>query len=101
MPAWSDPGHWQALCAGTACPICLRAEPLDRIATLSASWVTMQERAAARGYVCVVSRTHAVELHDPGDHFGEGPIDPGAVVQPVYAKGEFARIRRAVLEALA
>lgn len=32
---------------------------------------------------------------------GEGPIDPGAVVQPVYAKGEFARIRRAVLEALA
>jgi diadenosine tetraphosphate (Ap4A) HIT family hydrolase len=37
---------------------------MDVIAALETSWVTMQELAPVRGYVCLVSRTHAVELHD-------------------------------------
>jgi len=64
VSTWSDHERWTAMCSGTACPICCRKEPLDVIATLETSWVTMQEFAPVPGYVCLVSRTHAVELHE-------------------------------------
>jgi diadenosine tetraphosphate (Ap4A) HIT family hydrolase len=146
---WNDPDRWSALCSGEACPICRGSEPLDVVATLEASWVTMQEAAPVRGYACLVSRTHAVDLHDlpdsaavafmrdahrlsrvltaaagsvkmnyeihgntiphvhmhffpryRGDRFEGRPIDPRAVVQPVYQTGEFDSIRAAVRDAL-
>jgi diadenosine tetraphosphate (Ap4A) HIT family hydrolase len=65
--AWNDSDRWSALCSGDACPICQRGLPLDIIATLSSSWLTMQEAAPIRGYACLVSRTHAVEIHDLPD----------------------------------
>ena len=64
MSLWNDRDRWSALCSGAACPICLRPEPLDVIAKLEASWVTMQEAAPVPGYVCLVSQIHAVDLHD-------------------------------------
>jgi diadenosine tetraphosphate (Ap4A) HIT family hydrolase len=64
MSVWNDPDRWAALCSGVACPICLRGEPLDVVAKLEASWATMQELAPVRGYVCLVSKIHAVDLHD-------------------------------------
>lgn len=64
MALWNDNERWSALCSGVACPICQRAEPMDAVAKLEASWVTMQEAAPVRGYVCLVSQTHAVDLHD-------------------------------------
>lgn len=64
MSLWNDPSRWAALCSGSGCPICLRKQPLDVVAEMETSWVTMQEAAPVRGYVCLVSRTHAVELHD-------------------------------------
>jgi diadenosine tetraphosphate (Ap4A) HIT family hydrolase len=64
MSLWNDPDRWSALCSGAACPICQRSEPLDVVAELEASWVTMQETAPVPGYVCLVSKTHAVDLHD-------------------------------------
>ena len=64
MSLWNDPAAWAALCSGATCPICLRGEPLDIVARLETSWVTMQEAAPIRGYVCLVSQLHAVELHD-------------------------------------
>jgi diadenosine tetraphosphate (Ap4A) HIT family hydrolase len=64
MSAWNDTDRWAALCSGAACPICHRGEPLDIVAGLEASWVTAQEAAPMRGYVCLVSRIHAVDLHD-------------------------------------
>jgi diadenosine tetraphosphate (Ap4A) HIT family hydrolase len=64
MSAWNSPDRWAALCSGTSCPICRRSEPLGVVTTLEASWVTMQEAAPVRGYVCLVSKIHAVELHD-------------------------------------
>jgi diadenosine tetraphosphate (Ap4A) HIT family hydrolase len=150
MSLWNEPERWAALCSGAACPICSRREPLDLVATLEASWVTMQEAAPVPGYVCLVSQTHAVELHDladavatsfmrdarrvsraladvtgavklnyeihgnslphlhvhffpryRGDRFEGQPINPRLVAQPVYAPGEFQRIREAFLVALA
>jgi diadenosine tetraphosphate (Ap4A) HIT family hydrolase len=64
MSLWNDYDRWSALCSGVACPICRQREPLDVIAKLEASWVTMQEAAPVPGYVCLVSQTHAVDLHD-------------------------------------
>jgi diadenosine tetraphosphate (Ap4A) HIT family hydrolase len=64
MSAWNDTERWSALLSGKACPICQRGQPLDVIAELEASWATMQEAAPMSGYVCLVSRTHAIELHD-------------------------------------
>lgn len=150
MSLWNDPDRWSALCSGEACPICRRREPLDVVAKLEASWVTMEESAPVRGYVCLVSQTHAVDLHDlpeaaarafmrdarkismavasvtgavkmnyeihgnsiphlhmhffpryRGDQFEGQPINPRLVVQPVYAPGEFEKIRDSFLIALA
>ena len=109
----------------------------------------MQAFAPVPGYVCLVSRTHAIELHDlsqevasgfmrdaqkvskalsaatgavklnyeihgnslphlhmhffpryRGDRFEGKPIDPKAVLGPVYAEGEFQRIRDSFLLSL-
>lgn len=148
MSTWNEE-RWTSLCSGEACPICCRQEPLDVIAELETCWVTMQEFAPVRGYVCLVSRTHAVELHDlaeevaaafmrdarrvskavsaatgavklnyeihgnslphlhmhffpryRGDRFEGKPIDPRSVLGPVYAEGEFQKIRDAFLRSL-
>jgi len=64
MSAWNDKSLWSGLCSGVECPICQRGTPLDVIAELTNSWLTMQERAPVVGYVCLVSKVHAVELHD-------------------------------------
>ena len=64
MSNWNDRAAWQGLLDGSTCPICVRGEPLHIVATLASSWVTMPEHAALPGYVCLVSRVHAVELHD-------------------------------------
>ena len=117
---------------------------MDVVAKLEASWVTMQEAAPVPGYVCLVSQTHAVDLHDlpaaaacafmrdarrvsravacvtgavkmnyeihgnsiphlhmhffpryRGDQFEGQPINPRLVVQPIYAPGQFERVRQA------
>jgi len=47
-----------------ACPICRQTDPHDVVAKLEVTWVTMHEAAPLRGYVCLVSQTHVVELHD-------------------------------------
>jgi diadenosine tetraphosphate (Ap4A) HIT family hydrolase len=64
MSVWNDRERWAELVSGAACPICLQGEPRDVVAKLEASWVTMHEEAPVRGYVCLVSRRHVVELHE-------------------------------------
>lgn len=149
MVVWNDPERWSALCSGEQCPICQRHQPLDVILDLGDSWLTMQQAAPVVGYVCLVSKKHAVELHDlaeeaairfmrdarrvsdavasatnavklnyeihgnslphlhmhffpryRGDQFEGQPINPKKVVQPVYAQGEFQKVRDAILNKL-
>jgi diadenosine tetraphosphate (Ap4A) HIT family hydrolase len=64
VSAWRDPAAWAALLRPAGCPICRRGAPLDVVAELEASWVTVGEVAPMRGYACLVLRRHAVELHD-------------------------------------
>jgi diadenosine tetraphosphate (Ap4A) HIT family hydrolase len=61
---WNDGDRWAELVSGAACPICRQGEPRDLVAKLEMSWVTMQEAAPVRAYVCLVSQRHVVELHD-------------------------------------
>lgn len=149
MSVWNNPERWAALCSGDACPICRRQKPLDVVAQLETSWVTMHEAAPIAGYACLVSQTHAVELHHlsqeagaafmrdaqkvskaliaatgavklnyeihgnslphlhmhffpryRGDRFEDKPIDPQSVRGPVYAQGDFQKIRDALLLSL-
>lgn len=67
MSAWNDPAEWQALVDGSACPICRRGAPMSIIATLEGSWLTMPQKAPMPGYLCLVAKGHAVELHDMGE----------------------------------
>ena len=64
MSAWRDPERWAALRSPDGCPICRRGTPLDVVAELESSWVTMGEGSPMRGYACLVFKRHAVELHD-------------------------------------
>jgi diadenosine tetraphosphate (Ap4A) HIT family hydrolase len=65
--AWNDQARWAELVSGAACPICRQGQPRDVVAKLEASWVTMQEAAPVRGYVCLVAQRHVVELHELTD----------------------------------
>jgi len=40
------------------------------VATLEASWLTINEDAPLNGYACLAFRRHAVELHDLTDSEG-------------------------------
>lgn len=150
MSRWNDADAWQGLVDGSACPICRRGVPLDVVAELPATWLTLfEERVAMVGYACLVSRVHAVELHDldeaqaaafmrdarrvsralsavtgavklnyeihgntlphfhmhffpryPGDPFEGRAIEPGRILGPVYAPGQFAELRGRLLAAL-
>jgi diadenosine tetraphosphate (Ap4A) HIT family hydrolase len=146
MSGWNEQARWAELVSGAACPICVQREPRDVVAKLEASWVTMQEAAPVRGYVCLVAQRHVVELYDladdeaaafmrdarrvsralsaatgavklnyeihgntlphlhmhffpryRGDQFEGQPINPRLTRQPVYASGEFQKVREAFL----
>jgi diadenosine tetraphosphate (Ap4A) HIT family hydrolase len=42
----------------------VQKEPWDVVASLDASWLTMPEGAPVRGYACLVSKLHVVEIHE-------------------------------------
>jgi diadenosine tetraphosphate (Ap4A) HIT family hydrolase len=70
MSKWNSPAAWSSLLNASGCPICVRGHPLDILGTLESSWLTMSEDAPMPGYVCLVSRIHAVELHDLSESQG-------------------------------
>jgi len=59
--AWADPDRWLDICDPAGCPICQAGEPHDVIAESVSTWVTAAREAQLPGYVCVVSKHHAVE----------------------------------------
>jgi len=55
-----------AVSSQAECPICARGGPLDVVAELDASWVSVPPSAPLSGYVCVVARTHVAEPFELG-----------------------------------
>jgi len=70
MSQWNSPALWAALCSGSACPICANGVPTDLVAEMDGSWLSAPEQAPVRGYACLVSRRHVVELHELSDPEG-------------------------------
>jgi diadenosine tetraphosphate (Ap4A) HIT family hydrolase len=68
----------------TECVICAAGRPLDIIADGPRCWTTASARAALPGYVCVVSKTHAVEPFDlPDDEQAAFWLEVSAVARAV------------------
>jgi diadenosine tetraphosphate (Ap4A) HIT family hydrolase len=65
-PSWSDEAAWRGLMSGATCPFCTNG-PRGVIADFGSSWVTMDETVPVRGYVCVIPKEHATELHALSD----------------------------------
>lgn len=66
MAKWHDAERWAALTSGERCVICGNpgGRPRGIIAELRAAYVTAEETSPMRGYLCLVLKRHAVELHD-------------------------------------
>jgi diadenosine tetraphosphate (Ap4A) HIT family hydrolase len=67
---WSeDPEQWRALCTREGCPWCQGSGPPeeDVIAETDNCWVTAPMDATLPGYVCVSTKSHAIEPYDLGD----------------------------------
>ncbi len=65
--AWADPDSWAARCRPDACMVCTSGHPYGILAEFAHSWVTTDPEVALFGYVCVISKTHAVEPFDLPD----------------------------------
>jgi diadenosine tetraphosphate (Ap4A) HIT family hydrolase len=64
MSKWTNPDEWESLVSGAACPFCRDGKPKGTIAELAVTFLTTSERAAMRGYCCLVLKRHVIELHD-------------------------------------
>lgn len=67
--AWSAPGEWERMRAGSNCPMCADAHlPTNPhsalVAELSVSYARLSKNQTHAGYMVVVLKYHAVELHD-------------------------------------
>jgi diadenosine tetraphosphate (Ap4A) HIT family hydrolase len=50
--------------AAVSCPICERGGPLGILVERSTTWITSEARAATRGDLCVVNKSHVVEPYE-------------------------------------
>ena len=62
--AWADPESWAKRCRPDGCVICTSGRPFGIIGELAHTWVTTDPEVAVFGYVCVISKSHAVEPFD-------------------------------------
>ena len=66
--SWSeDPEEWKGRCSADGCPVCARlaaGDPTNVLAATETVIVTAEPRATLPGYVCVTSRSHAVEPYE-------------------------------------
>lgn len=63
MAKWNS-AEWAGLYSGESCPICLSGKPWNVVAELPSGFVTCSDTGPMQGYRCIVSKRHAVELHD-------------------------------------
>jgi diadenosine tetraphosphate (Ap4A) HIT family hydrolase len=62
--AWADPEDWAKRCRPDGCVICTSGRPYGIVGGLAHTWVTTDPEVAVFGYVCVISKSHAVEPFD-------------------------------------
>jgi diadenosine tetraphosphate (Ap4A) HIT family hydrolase len=62
--AWADPESWVARCRPDGCVVCVSGHPYGILQEFAHTWVTTDAEVAIFGYVCVISKVHAVEPYD-------------------------------------
>jgi diadenosine tetraphosphate (Ap4A) HIT family hydrolase len=80
---WSDLERWDRRCRPEGCIVCESGRPFGILAQLEHTWVTTDPEVAIFGYVCVISKVHAVEpfeLADAGAAFWKDAMAVAAVV---------------------
>jgi diadenosine tetraphosphate (Ap4A) HIT family hydrolase len=65
--AWADPEGWAKRCRPDGCIVCISGRPYGIVGELPHTWVTTDLEIALFGYVCVISKHHAVEPFDLSD----------------------------------
>jgi diadenosine tetraphosphate (Ap4A) HIT family hydrolase len=68
--AWSNLETWASRCRPDGCIICTAGRPFGILAEFPHTWVTTDPEVAIFGYVCVISKVHAVEPFDLADQEG-------------------------------
>jgi diadenosine tetraphosphate (Ap4A) HIT family hydrolase len=58
---WDEPERWRELVDDSACPICLRGEPLGVLVEREHTWIASGDRVLVKGYLCVVAKRHVLE----------------------------------------
>jgi hypothetical protein len=61
---WADPESWAQRCRPDGCVVCTSGRPYWIVGGLVHTWVTTDPEVAVFGYVCVISKLHAVEPFD-------------------------------------
>jgi diadenosine tetraphosphate (Ap4A) HIT family hydrolase len=85
--AWSNREGWARRCQPEGCIVCTSGRPYGIIADLTHTWVTTDPEVAIFGYVCVISKVHAVEpfdLPDQGAAFWQEAMAVAQVVNGLY-----------------
>ena len=85
--AWSNRESWARRCRPEGCIVCTSGHPYGIIADLNHTWVTTDPEVAIFGYVCVISKVHAVEpfdLPDQGAAFWQEAMAVAQVVNRLY-----------------
>lgn len=59
--AWADEASWHRRRHPDGCVVCASGHPFGIIGELDHTWVTTDPEVAVDGYVCVISKTHAIE----------------------------------------
>jgi len=59
--AWADLDSWARRCSPEGCVVCRSGRPFGIIGELAHTWITTDAEVAVFGYVCVISKIHAVE----------------------------------------
>src|SRR5713226_1385521 len=65
--AWKNAKGWAHRCRPEGCVICTSGRPYGILAEFPNTWVTTDPEVAIFGYVCVISKQHAVEPFDLSD----------------------------------
>ena len=82
--AWSNPTDWAARCRPEGCIVCSSGRPYGILTESDHVWVTTDPEVALFGYVCVISKIHAVEPFDlPRDNQVSFWMDTMAVARAI------------------
>jgi diadenosine tetraphosphate (Ap4A) HIT family hydrolase len=65
--AWADLDGWLRRCEPASCVVCTAGRPFGIVGELSHTWITTDPDVAIYGYVCVISKIHAVEPFELSD----------------------------------